>query len=228
VTEIAAGMRPPFFVHVHEPEYSAAAVLEQHFNRALVTPVDLGLREFRSYRVSRFEPPGPVALPAAAAGLPPASARAPGWCWSTYTPASETPSMMDGFIHRGSSAVQRLRLLLRQPGSLSRRFAESGRRQTRGGAITVATAYLDNGAPTQATVRVEAEDEVLVVINDRPVIESLGAKPRTAYAVDVLLPGGPSTLTIAHHAVSPAGWVEISSTDGAGAPIPWACSRTER
>lgn len=47
----------PFFVHVKEPEWSAAEVQATFFAGATLTPVDLGLFGFRSFRVDAL--PGP-------------------------------------------------------------------------------------------------------------------------------------------------------------------------
>src|SRR5215470_8776930 len=62
-TPVFSTLRPPFFVHVREPEHSAASVVAKYLNNAVVSSVDLGLLSFKSFRVDAYALPGPTPIP---------------------------------------------------------------------------------------------------------------------------------------------------------------------
>jgi hypothetical protein len=218
VVGVARELRPPFFVHVHEPDHSADAVIATYFNRARVSPVDLGLRDFRSYRVDAFAPPGPV--PVGPLHRPPripfaGEPGADGYCLTTVD------SVDNAYIdirHPDQSLSERLDAIRAQVDAkpTARRFAPVAEATVKPAAIAEFVAYVNNprDTPFPITLRVVAEDEVALTVNDQPIIDVPGWHPTTQHVAEVLLPSGTSELRLLNHGFRQPGAITFTSTDG--------------
>jgi len=228
--------RVPFFVHVREPEYSGAAVLAKYLNRARVTPVDLGLRGFQSYRVDAFEPPGPIPVQpleaAAATRISQQSDRTvDGFCLTTWRqdegayPLSHweapLPRHLDRILAEAAAARGSARYIdvtRRIVGIVNERFTQAAAAHFLG--------YFDNqsGGPLPVSLALAADDEVALVLNGQVIEESLRWQPSRTYTDAVVLPPGWNELRIAYHKFWNAGGVSFASTDAAGHPLGWRCT----
>ena len=229
--------RVPFFVHVREPEYSGAAVLAKYLNRARVTPVDLGLRGFQSYRVDAFEPHGPIPVQpleaAAATRISQQSDRTvDGFCLTTwrqdegaYSPLrhweAPLPRYLDRILAEAATARGSRRYIdvtRRNVGIVHEAFTQAAAAHFLG--------YFNNrsGGPLPVSLAVVADDEVALVLNGQVIEESLGEKSSRPYTDAVVLPPGLNELRIAYHKFWNAGGVSFASTDAAGHPLGWRCT----
>ena len=230
-------LSPPFFVHVREPEYSSVSLIAKYFNRARVTPMDLGLRSFRSYQVDEFAPAGPIPIQSL-----PEEARAPvraefaayeeGFCVTTWFQDAGEYSPL---VHQDASLPEHLnRLLLEARSSPSNRYLNVSRKFTTAAeeifgrsAVAYLTGYFDNqtGRLLRATLNVVADDEIAVAVNDQAIFESFGWRPTARIAEKVLLPPGLSQVKVIYHKFWNQGGFAFAAVDEESRPIAWKCDR---
>jgi hypothetical protein len=230
------GARVPFYLHVREPEYSGPSVVAKYLNRARVSPVDLGLRGFRSYRVEAYEPPGPIPVqpldPTLAARIAQQSdGLADGFCvtaWGEDLGGSPLrhwygplPAQLDGILRQAESRPAGSKEFI---GVSQRRVPTVHEAFSRSAAAHV-LGYLDNtsGAPLRARLAIEADDELAVLVNGQTIVESLGSKGMERYDTEVVLPPGPIELRIGYHKFWNPGGVTFTSTGADGQPLAWRC-----
>jgi hypothetical protein len=224
----------PFYLHVKEPEYSAASIVAKYLNRARVTPVDLGLTEFRSYRVDAFEAPGPVPIPPlpAMAAIAQSDLR-DGLCRTAWR---QDVGGFSPLVHWFRTLPQHLDIVLNETRTMhnSKYYIDVARRRgpsivnesTTPGSNTYLRGYLWNpGTDVLAHLALTTDDEVAVVINGQVIVESLEPKPANKQVIDVSLPPGLSDLQIFYHKYpSPTrGTLAFIGTDRDGQPLQWRC-----
>ena len=229
VSKVINALPTPFFVHIHEPEFSAASLLTKYFNRSQISGSHLGLVLFRSYRVDSFEPAGPIPVK----GLGEQAAKIPsrelanytkGFCLTTWQKA-----VSDFISRRHPEALsQHFDFLLNEPGrrNVSRRLVAVADEQFDELSFGYFLAYFDNEEkrPILAKLRLHATDEVAVMINEQSIIESLGSKAAIDYYEDVLLPPGLNEIKILYHKFWNSGGMTFSTIDESGKAIPWTCN----
>jgi hypothetical protein len=222
---------PRFYVHIKEPEYSAASILAKYFNRGHASPVDLGLETLTSYYIEDFASPGP--MPIARRDTDLRRAGADGLCFTTWT----EPTIYDRNTLPLPSYIDRVLPLpdardSPKVGKVSRALVT-----TPAGAVGAAgpggsyfTGYFENdsGAPirTLVTVRSEAQQEslVAVVMNDLTVIEWRSWSTPRESSQEVLLPPGNTELKVLNLLPWSGEGVRFSTVDeNTGVPIPWRC-----
>lgn len=229
-----ASLRTPFYVHVREPEQSAAAVLAKYLNAATVTPVDIGLRSMVSYRVDAYAPPGPIPVQplsqnVAAERRRPLPGWADGFCVTTWLQDAGDSSPIH---HEEAPLTARFDRVLREASAggghyqnFTRKFTTVARERFDKSGVAYIVGWFDNPAdhPIRARIDVMADDEVAVAINDQPILETILWKPQQNYREVVLLPPGPSQLKVMYHKFWHAGGVAFAVRDERGAPIAWKC-----
>jgi hypothetical protein len=216
----------PFYVHVEQPEYSSPSLLARYLNASTVTPVDLGLRNFRSFRVDRFAPPGPMPLPPAVANQVPAPRDVDGLCLTFLPDVPPIPLFFGGPL---AQSVPALVAQVSAPDGVSTRHGITRRRVAAvdedvvGPVTAYVTGYLDNDAETERPVRitVTTRDEVTVLANGEVVIESLGHHDETTYVQDVLLPPGRSDISLFARRFWNGGRLRFETTGTDGTPVGW-------
>jgi len=225
VSSIAEHLSVPFFLHVREPEYSVPAVLAEYFNRARVVPVDLGLRDFKSFRVEEFSSPGPIPVePLPALVDAPQVPSEKGYCLAL---ADLLAGPQGNLEHQGTSLAQRIDFVLAwNHDRVSKRFVPTPELQVQPGTFSVFTARFNEPAdrPMLVRFRVTAADESAILLNGQPVAEELGWHRPADYTVEALLPPGPNELRLVHHQYWHPGTVSFSSTDADGQAILWQCN----
>jgi hypothetical protein len=234
-----AKLETPFFVHVHEPEHSASAVIAKYLNHATVTPVDLGLKTFTSYRVDAYAPPGPIPIQplaekAAATATNVLAGYGDGFCVTKWLQDAGEHSPLG---HRQGTLSGHFDRVLREAVgggthylNVTRRFATSAREVFDRSAVAYIVGWVDNPAdhPVRATFEVVADDEVAVAVNDQSIIEALGWKSKVQYVERVLLPPGPSQVKIFYHKYWHRGGVAFAAAYEGGRPVAWKCDRNFR
>jgi hypothetical protein len=230
-----ATLHTPFFVHVREPEQSAASVLAKYLNRATVTPVDLGLHSFVSYRVDAYAPPGPTPVRPLDAAAAAAAARAlptyaDGFCvTSWYQDAGEHSPLRheEGTL---SQSIDRILSEANKGGSprylnVTRKFTKDAAEVFDRSAVAYIVGWMNNPEdhPIRVLLQVAADDEVGMTVNDQSVLETLGWRSTASYAGQVLLPPGPNQVKIVYHKYWHNGGVAFSSIDEKGHPVAWQC-----
>jgi hypothetical protein len=226
-------VRAPFWLHVKEPEHDGPSMVARHFNRARVTEVDLGLENFRSYRVDAYRPPGPIPVaPLRDAAAAPTGLK-DGLCRTTWR---QRPGRLSPLVHWFTTLPTQLEIIARAAG----RPAETDDYFDVARGVSPAV-VADAPPPTSAThlrgllwspeaetparLQLAADDEIALVVNRQTILESLGPQGTQTFAVDVVLPKGLSELVIAHHRFhgAPRGVLSFSSAAADGRPLPWGC-----
>jgi hypothetical protein len=206
---ILGGLRPPFYVHVREPEHSGESLLAKHLNNARVEPVDLGLLAFRSYRVDAWARPEPISLPP----LPPDAHahREPATgafelCLVRWEQSVSDNSPLRHWKHSLAADLDMHLKAARSAAAAPRYLAVSESRTSATGIALdrsavgyfVGRVWNPGDQPLWARLTVVADDEVAVLANGIVVLESHGRKPQRQYAERLLLPPGRSELRLVY------------------------------
>lgn len=226
VDQTLRALRPPFYVHVKEPEHSAADLLATHLNRAVVARVDLGLAMLTSFEVTAFRPPGPVPVPRLAEPVAAdAVARAPaGFCRTAWSPEQPGDSSV---AHSWTTMAVRLGEVLRAGRG---RAPASGvvaavREQPTAPTVVHLRGYLVNsdGRPMRAILDLEADDEVALLVNDRSIVERPRAGPTMRWRRQVTFPPGVSRLDVLYRRYWNRNGLALDVTRPDGKPLEWRC-----
>lgn len=226
----------PFLLHVREPEYSGASVVARLLNRATVTPVDVGLIGFQSYRVSAYAAPGPIPIqpPDAATSARIAGAipgLVDGFCVTTWSQETVGYSPLHHWEEPIGSHLDTL-LQLAASGTRPTHYAAAVRRHVLDldldltpSSVAHVQAYVDNpsGGPLSARFVTTTEDEVAVVVNGQTLEEYRGLREPTRYETTGILPPGTSELRLLSHNFFESGRLTFHATGPDGAPLRWRC-----
>ena len=220
----------PFFIHIHEPEYPVSSLLAKYFNRSQVSDVDFRLKLFKSYRVDAFEPAGPIPVKRLSRQAERITTRelanyTKGFCLTTWQEAVRDfqsrrhPESLSPHFNFLLTDAERRNLL-------SKRFVSGADERFERLTFAYFVAYFENGKdrPILAKLRLNATDEVAVIINEQSIIESLGWKAAVDYNEDVLLPPGLNEIKVLSHKFWYPGRVAFSISDEHGKAIRWRCN----
>jgi len=227
VDETLSRLTPPFYVHVKEPEHSAADLIARHLNRATVAPVDLGLEMLTSYEVTDYEPPGPMPVSPLTAEMLPASdlsAEPAGFCRTSWTPDRPGESSI---THLWVPLARRLDDELRsEPAGRARHDVVSEIRDQMGEPTVIHyRGYLDGSATGSRVVAIDldADDEVAVLANGHSVFERLRAGARVRQHLEVAFPDGAARLDVLYRKYWNEGGIVLTAAAPDGAPLEWRC-----
>ena len=225
VRRVLAQLRPPFFVHVREPEHSAADLLAKYLNRSTVEPVALGLRGFVSYRVDDYVPAEAIVVRKLPADEKPRLANAaPGLCRTAWTPAQPGESVVH---HLRGALSTRISEALVDPSRIGveRRIATVPVDAAKRPFVVHYRGYVDNPTadPMPMTIDLRADDEVALTVNGQAIVESLRRRPATSYAERLLLPTGLSRVDFVYHKFFDAGAAALAMRGADGELIAWRC-----
>jgi hypothetical protein len=220
-------------------------MVAKYFNRSRVSPVDLGLKWFKSYRIDAFEPPGPI--PVRSLNMDSEQVAATevmqypgGFCMTAWRQDAGEHSPLR---HWNTPLPEHLRALIAgaeerddRPVDIyaaanlyidvSRRFVARPEGTFSGGTVAHFVGYLNNetGKSVEAALRVNADDEIGVTINDQTIIESWGWKDAVEYEERVLLPPGLNRINILYHRFWHPGRLSVSTADEHGDALAWRCN----
>jgi hypothetical protein len=226
VEETLRTLEPPFYVHVKEPDYSAADLVATFLNRATVAPVDLGLAMLTSFEVTAYAPPGPVPLPALAERVGAADlAGAPaGFCRTAWTP--EQPGESFVVHHWGTMAAtlaDEIRRARPRAGRLA--IAPAIREALDRPTVVHYRGYLANPrqVPLVVTLDLQADDELALLANGRSLVERPRAGPTMHRHMQIAVPPGVTRLDLLYHKFWDKGGVELRTTAADGGALDWRC-----
>jgi hypothetical protein len=174
-----------FFLHVYE-ETNVGGLERSVLNNSTYVPVPIGLNNFRTFYVSRFGQPLPIAIP---------ELRDEGNAVESVASGALCDYLLENrpvrtFLSASKVELEDERQFNVAPLPLDLSFSR--------GESHLFFGTLENLADRNSVVevRVIVDDEAVVMINGQAVIESLGSKPPTEVVASVKLANGPNTLRI--------------------------------
>ena len=223
--ETLAALDVPFYLHVREPEHAADDVVATHLNRAAVVPADaFDLRAFRSFRVDRFAPAGPMPLDPVEVDPDVLARLEPGFCRTTWLPADPGSSVL---MHPWMPLPAHLDAVLADPTrrEVTTRHVDAIDLPVRGPRIAYFEGWTVSDRPRVVTIGAEADDELAVLVNGRTVVDAIRWRSRTRRHARVHLPAGSSRIRVLFHKYwDTRGRLRLKTVGPDGRPVTWRCA----